>query len=99
MNTKVEQQVECSTCQWDKFCLKPPTMTEAEVKDKVSFKGEKPTDPDDKEAANKSMFGDILNMVVYAGKDKDCIACPTFIARLREGPELSNRIKALMQEA
>ena len=48
MNTRVEQQVECAACPWDKLCIRPPSMTEAEVKEKIER--ERPSNPNNPKA-------------------------------------------------
>ena len=98
MSTKVEQQVECASCTWDKFCLSPPTMTSEEVESRT-----KPKPPAERavegEEKKDSLLGDMLNIMMFSGKDTECRACPQLISRLREGPELSNYIKSFMQES
>ena len=98
MNTKVEQQVECSTCPWDKFCIQPPSMTEEQVEAEIK-KDRGGNDPEDPKAREGAMIGGIMSALMFAGKDRECRACTTFITKLREGPELSNRIRAIMQES
>ncbi len=95
---KVEQQVDCMTCQWNKMCVDPPSMTEAEVKEKVEK--DRPTSDmgNDKKKREGSMIGSLMTAMMFAGKDKECRACSVFIARLREGPELTTKIKQIMKE-
>ncbi len=97
MNTRVEQQVECASCPWDKLCIRPPSMTEAEVKEKMER--ERPSNPNDPKAEDGALLGSMLSAIFFAGKDRECIACTAFITKLRENPELSNRIRAIMQES
>lgn len=91
---KVEQQIECATCPWDRFCIRPPMMTKEEVEREIKDKM-KP-DKEDK-GGESTLFGGLMATMIYGGKDKECPACPVFIEELRKGPELSKKIKELMK--
>lgn len=95
MNQSVEQQVECATCTWDKFCIKPPNMTKDEVERNIKEAGDKGKE---KGKPNEDIFGSLMGAMMFSGKDKECHACPTFINRLRQSPDLSNNIKRIMKE-
>lgn len=92
---RLEQQLSCSTCPWNRNCVSPPTMTEEEVNKEIGI-DEKP-DVSSKEAAEQSLFTGMFKAMVYAGKDKEAPVCPVFARALREGPEISQKIKEIMQ--
>jgi len=70
-------------------------MTEEQVKAEIGI-GKKP-DSESKEEAEASLFKGMLSAVMYGGKDKEAPVCPIFASALRAGPELSQRIKDIMQ--
>ncbi len=92
---QVEQQVECQTCQWNKACIDPPSMTKEEVEAKMAES--KPSQDADKESGEKSIMGSLMSAMFFGSKDRECHVCPVFAERLRSGPELSNQIKEIMK--
>lgn len=88
--SKVEMQMECSTCQWNKNCIEPPMLSKEEIEKMIREK----TDVED---AEKSMFGGLMTAMMFAGKDQECRVCPVFAKKLAESPELSDRIKEIMK--
>lgn len=91
---KVEQQVECVNCTWDKLCIKLPSMTEEEVEAKMKPPELAEADMDKAEA---KVVSGVMMAIFYGGKDRECPACPVFIEKLRERPDLSNKIKEIMK--
>jgi len=94
---KAERILSCSSCQWDQFCIKPPVMTEDEVKRKIDEKEPKPG-LNEKDAAGAMMSG-FISMMLFAGKDSTCPACPKFIDELRKDDTLIRKIKQMMKES
>lgn len=43
------------------------------------------------------LFSGLLSAMMFAGKDRECPACPIFIEKLRESPDLSDSIKKMMK--
>ena len=93
---RTEQQIDCATCPWNKLCIDPPVMTDEEVKAKIE--SEQMDKDKSKDDAERSVFTGLLSVLIFSGKDRDCRACPIFIERLREGPELSAKIKQIMKD-
>ena len=93
--SRVEQQAECAACPWNRRCIQPPTMTEEEVRAQVGL-DEQP-DPKSKDDVEKSMFEIMMKTLVYAGRDAEAPVCPIFANALRSGPELSQKIRDIMQ--
>lgn len=87
---EIKNQVECATCPWNRNCIEPPTMTADDVKGVIEKQEEG-------NSSEKRMVGGILATMVFGGKDTECRACPIFIERLRQGPELSGRVKEIMK--
>lgn len=95
MTNPVEQAegiANCHGCEWQTLCVAPPTMTEEEVKERTKL----PEKTEGEDATGKLMDG-LMSALVFAGKDRECKACPVFIARLRQSPALAQKIKETMQ--
>ena len=95
IQNSITQQAECLACPWNKQCVQPPQMTEEEVKARIGL--DKNPDSESKEDAEKSLFGGLLNAMMFGGKDKEAPVCPIFANALRAGPELTQKIKDIMQ--
>ena len=89
---QIEQQVECTSCQWNKYCIEPPIMTKEEYEEMINKEKDKA-----KMDGESGVYSSLLTALVFGGKDKTCNACPVFIDRLSQGPELSNKIKEIMR--
>ncbi len=94
--SKVEQQIDCPTCPWNKNCIEPPTMTKEEVDAKV--KEARPTPEMSGEQKEGVILSGMLSVMFFGGKDTESQVCPIFANVLRDSPELSQKIKALMQK-
>lgn len=88
--SKVEAMVNCQTCPWDQFCIRPPSMTREEIDERMEEMG-KGDEPD------RAVFGTLLGAIVFGGKDAECSVCPVFAQRLKESPTLATRIREMMQ--
>jgi hypothetical protein len=51
----------------------------------------------DFESKAKDPAAFLVGAIIFAGKDKECPACPLFIKRLRASPKLAQKIKEIMQ--
>ena len=100
MMSGVEQQLSCRTCQWNKLCIEPPTMTAEEVYKKIHDEDpmQELKPDDDVKKVDGSLMSEMLNAMFYSGKDTECHVCPVFAAKLMESPELSNKIRQFMLE-
>lgn len=90
--SQVERQIECSTCPWNKNCIEPPSMTKEDVEKTVEEMEEKGGSKEGK------LMSGLMSALVFVGKDKECHACPVFIEKLRQSPELSMKIKEIMKQ-
>ena len=95
IQNSITQQAECLACPWNKQCVQPPTMTEEQVKAEIGL--DKNPDNESREDAEKSLFKGMLGAMIFAGKDKEAPVCPIFANALRAGPELTQKIKGIMQ--
>ena len=93
MNQQLENQVECTTCTWNKMCVNQPTMTKEQMEEKIKL----PDKESGEGKEEKGIFGGLLNVMMFAGKDTECRCCPVFISRLSQGPELTQKIKDIMR--
>ena len=90
------QQV--SECPWDRRCINPPTMTRSEVRAKT----EPPTPPTSdlgKSESEKQLFTGLLNVMMFANKDRTVSVCPVLALRLSlpEGEEVAVTVRGLMK--
>lgn len=93
--TKMEQQVECATCPWNRNCIEPPVMTKEEVESKLEEN--RPKAGMDEKDAEGSLISGLMGAMFFSGKDREAIVCPVFANALRSGPEISQHIKAIMK--
>lgn len=92
---KTEAQVQCVTCQWNKYCIEPPSMTKEEVEEKLN-KSKEEVIPE--EGGTGKLLGGLMTTLFFSGKDLECKVCPVFAQQLRESPELSQKIKDIMKK-
>ncbi len=91
MQDSKEALPQCKACGWEKFCLEPPTMTEEEEKTKIKGPGNQDDDP------RKSLTKTLVGSLLFGGKATECSACPVFIEKLKESPNLAQQIKKIMR--
>lgn len=93
---EAEAMVNCRTCKWNRFCLKPPTMTRHDIEKSVREMEEGARKiADSPEDIGSAM---IMKMIMFLGKDTACPACLGLVRRM-EDPVLSYKIKELMQNS
>lgn len=89
----------CATCPWDRLCIAPPSMSSAEVKEKLA----EAEAQDNAQAASQGSTGmpmvSILTALTLGGRDTMAEICPVFATRLRsrEGRQLADGIRSTMQ--
>ena len=92
--TKVERQVQCASCAWNRNCIEPPHMTEDEVKAQMEE-----SKVEAKEQGEAGLLGGLMSAMFFAGKDREATVCPVIADTLRDGPELSQYIKDYMRQS
>ena len=86
--------LQCKSCPWYKSCVLPMRLSEDDLKKQLES-----TMPGG--AASGSIdYGmqQLLSGMVSAAQNSLLEGCPVFINRLREAPQLAERIKKIMQE-
>jgi len=94
----------CATCPWDRNCFSPPTMTSAEIEQRMAeaqHKDEMAAKAARAEGRDAGMpAGTLMTALLFAGKDTSAQVCPVFGLRLRSsgGRKIADAFKSLMQE-
>ena len=93
----------CATCPWDRNCLKPPSMSTAEVSKVI----DEAASQDEARMLAARASGQsvpmpavtIMTAAVYGGRDTALEACPVLAIRLRsaDGRKAAEAVKSLMQ--
>lgn len=84
----------CTTCPWDRLCVQPPTMTSAEVEQKIAAAEEK----DKARDPNALPAGMLMTVMALAGRDSAGALCPVFSMRLRSDRSVADTIRTAMQQ-
>ena len=94
----------CATCPWDRNCISPPTMTAADIEQRMTeatAKDEAAAELARLQGAGAQMpVGTLMTALLFAGKDTSAQVCPVFTLRLRSsgGRKIADTFKASMQE-
>lgn len=83
----------CAACPWDRLCVQPPTMTAAEVEEKIK-------DAEAKDRArdpNATPAGMLMTVIAFAGKDSSGAMCPVFTMRLRSDRTVADSLRSAMR--
>ena len=93
----------CMTCPWDRFCIKPPSMTGDEIQKRLDDAKAK----DEEARREKELAGEkvglpattLLTALTMGGRDRMAEVCPVFALRLKtpDGKHIVDGIKAAMQ--
>lgn len=87
----------CATCPWDRLCVKPPAMTEHEVKAQIDAAE---TADRERDPSGKGMpMGALMTALTLSGRASSGEMCPIFAARLRspDGRGLADTMRSSMQ--
>ena len=86
--------VQCKECPWYKSCVMPMRFTAEDIRRQLeaSTLGMGASPPPDISLQN------LLSSMATAAQNSLLEGCPIFIERLRNSPELAQRIKRIMQE-
>lgn len=93
----------CATCPWDRNCVTPPSMTRADIDQRVQEASEKDQlNAERARAAGKDPgmpMGSLLTALMFAGRASSAEVCPVFALRLRSsgGRKIADGLKGLMQ--
>ena len=86
--------MQCKQCPWYKACVIPMRLTAEDIRRQLeqSAQGMGPVSQTDLGMQN------LLSSMASAAQNSILEGCPIFIGRLRNSPELAQRIKKIMQE-
>ena len=93
----------CATCPWDRNCITPPTMTSAEVEQKIAeASAEDQKRADAARAAGQEVpipNGTLVTLLAVGGRDTSGQMCPVFALRLRSGGgrKIAELVRSAMQ--
>lgn len=86
--------VQCKECPWYKTCVSPMKFTAEDIRRQME-QGGAGVNPQQQLDANMQ---NLLSNMATAAQNSMLEGCPVFIERLRNSPELANRIKQIMQD-
>ena len=86
--------LQCKTCPWYKSCVLPMRFSEDDLKRQLES-----TIPGSTISGSMDYgMQQLLSGMASAAQNTLLEGCPVFIKRLRENPQLAERIKKIMQE-
>jgi hypothetical protein len=85
--------VQCKECPWYKTCVSPMKFTAEDIRRQME-QGGAGINPQQMDANMQNL----LSNMASAAQNSMLEGCPVFIERLRNSPELANRIKKMMQD-
>lgn len=85
----------CATCPWDRLCVQPPTMTEADIQRVIAEAEAKDRAKDP--TGRKMPTGMLLTTITFAGRDSAGPMCPVFTLRLRGDRRVADSVRAVMR--
>jgi hypothetical protein len=94
----IPPEVLCATCPWDRLCVRPPSMTKAEIERAVKDAEARDEARDPERKAMPA--GMLLTAMTLGGRDRMGELCPVFALRLRtpEGRRIADSIRGVMRE-
>jgi hypothetical protein len=85
--------IQCKECPWYKSCIMPMRFTAEDIRRQLqqSVSGMESSQPPDINMQN------LMSSMAIAAQNSLLEGCPIFIERLRNNPNLAQRIKEIMQ--
>ena len=84
--------LQCKSCPWYKNCVMPMRVTEEDLRRQMEGMANGNTIP-----GLPSQASEFLSTMAAAAQNSLLEGCPVFVRRLRNNPELAQRIKQMMQ--
>ena len=84
--------LQCKSCPWYKNCVMPMRVTEEDMRRQMEDMADSNTIP-----SLPFQTPEFLSTMAAAAQNSLLEGCPVFIHRLRNDPELAQRIKQMMQ--
>jgi len=89
---EAQEILQCKSCPWYKNCVMPMRVTEEDLRRQMEGMANGNTI-----AGLPSQTSEFLSTMAAAAQNSLLEGCPVFIHRLRNDPELAQRIKQMMQ--
>jgi len=89
---EAQEILQCKSCPWYKNCVMPMRVTEEDLRRQMEGMANGNTI-----AGLPSQASEFLSTMAAAAQNSLLEGCPVFIHRLRNDPELAQRIKQMMQ--
>jgi hypothetical protein len=86
--------IQCKECPWYKSCVMPMRFSAEDLRRQMESQipGASSSMPND------AAFQNLLSSMATSAQNSLLEGCPIFIARLRNSPELAQRLKKIMQD-
>lgn len=89
---EAQEILQCKPCPWYKNCVMPMRVTEEDLRSQIESMPPGNTIP-----GLPPQDSEFLSTMATAAQNSLLEGCPVFIRRLRNNPELAQRVKRIMQ--
>lgn len=89
---EAQEILQCKSCPWYKNCVMPMRVTEEDLRSQIES-----VPPGNTIPGTPPQASEFLSTMAAAAQNSLLEGCPVFIRRLRNHPELAQRIKRIMQ--
>jgi RecA/RadA recombinase len=90
---EAQDMLQCRSCPWYKNCVIPMRVSADDLKRQMES-----SMPSSYTSGSSQELSQLLSGMASAAENSLIEGCPVFINRLRNNPELAQRIKKMMQE-
>jgi len=90
---EAQDMLQCKSCPWYKNCVMPMRVSADDLKRQMES-----SMPSSYTPGSSQELSQLLSGMASAAENSLIEGCPVFINRLRNNPELAQRIKKMMQE-
>jgi hypothetical protein len=89
---EAQEILQCKSCPWYKNCVMPMRVTEEDLRRQMGDMANGNTIP-----GLPIQASELMSTMASAAQNSLLEGCPVFVRRLRNNPELAQRIKQMMQ--
>lgn len=89
---EAQEILQCKSCPWYKNCVMPMRVTEEDLRRQMEGMANGNTIP-----GLPVQASELMSTMASAAQNSLLEGCPVFVRRLRNNPELAQRIKQMMQ--
>jgi hypothetical protein len=89
---EAQEILQCKSCPWYKNCVMPMRVTEEDLRRQMGDMANGNTIP-----GLPVQASELMSTMASAAQNSLLEGCPVFVRRLRNNPELAQRIKQMMQ--